>query len=142
MIDTFLFKLILTAIAFLPQKDGSYEIQLRDSNRRSVSTMMISRTSGPDEHDGIHYVVTEKGSGNSFCIEFIDNGLYRVILDEQTNFEIDMIDYYKDIDYENKPSVMLLGKDGDAPIRVSLIGKDRHIRAARGREQTVIIPGK
>jgi len=142
MIDTFLFKLIMTAIAFLPQKDGSYDIQLKAAADRPASIMMISRTSGPDEHDPHYYVITDKASGDSFRIAFVDNGLYRVILDEETDFEIDMIDYYKDIDYEKKSSVMLLGKDGDHPIRVSLIGKDRHIQAASGHGQTVIIPGK
>ncbi|KAB2930271.1 MAG: hypothetical protein F9K24_17705 [Leptonema illini] len=142
MIDTFLFKLILTAIAFLPAKDGSYDIRLKVADERPASVMTISRTSGPDEHDPHYYIVTDKASGDAFRIVFVDNGLYRVILDEQTNFEIDMIEYYMDIDYEKKSSVMLLGKDGDHPIRVSLIGKDRHIQAASGHGQTVIIPGK
>jgi len=74
-----------------------FSIELYDSKSNKTTPFIVNRKVFPDEHEGILY--TFKGE-IEFTIHMIDNGLYKIMLPGVEPFEIDMIDYFIQLDKE------------------------------------------
>lgn len=112
--NLFFYKLVLMAIALMPNTDGVHEFEIIHDKGAKPIIATIDRKAGKFEVEGIHYAV-DTGK-EKFEIHLIDNGLYRLNVKNKKPFEIDMIPYFIELDYHTKIGhVQSLGKP---PIQV------------------------
>ncbi|MBW7858233.1 MAG: hypothetical protein H3C43_08075 [Leptonema sp. (in: Bacteria)] len=112
--NLFFYKLILMAIALMPNTDGVHQFTIKPDKSSKPNIATIDRKSGEFESQGIYYTVNT--GKETFKIHQIDNGLYKLYLANQKPVEIDMAPYFTQLDYNFK--VGSVQSIGQPPIQI------------------------
>lgn len=141
MIIKIFYEIILLALSIVSSKinEGTFELE-SDNNVISIKYSKISI--GDEESAVLEYNVTIYDQDNSSDIVFkmVDNGLYKVTIDHEEPFTLDMAPYFKQLDWST------LGKKRERIIdslkkTLNIIpGKESVVLKSKAQSIEIIIP--
>jgi len=145
--DSLLYIMLLLAALVLPPEDRAHTLFYEANQPATRTQLVMVRKTGKDEHEGSRYTVSVANSksgqvkGLPATIQFIDNGLYRVVdtSGQSEGFELDVIHYFMELEDLATTADQTVGITTQSPIRIKRTKSEYRIQKSDNTGPAIIV---